>query len=1245
MMSPGNKPTWPRSAAEIVVCLLAALAAVSLVCLLSSVPEALGQEVASLYSAQGNVEASGTSGENWQAAQVGTGFKARDSLRTAKNSRAGVLFSDGVLVRLKEESILQFKEDPSASKGWLVKFHAGTGYFFNRGKKELPTIETQSVSAAVRGTEFVIEASSKRTVISVLDGEVECSNAHGSVRVQSGEQAVTDRGKAPVKSILIKPLDAVQWALYYPAVLDFADYGAALGAKSKDAFSRSLSAYRQGDIAKALGEIESANDSDSKIRLYKASLNLSVGQISEAQELLDQVGSSAQMADAALSSAYYTQRAIISLVKNDKDTARTDLTTALERDGQSAAAALAMSYVEQASFQLPEARHWITRAAQAAPQSATIRARLAEIELGFGQTREALKSAEKALELGPDDSYALTVMGFVQLTLSEPQKARKYFTRALALDPSFGLTYLGHGLALIREGDLTRGRTALEQAVHTEPNISLYRSYLGKAYFEEDRGETASLEYRRAMVLDPLDPTPHLYQAYQHMAVNEPVQALSEVEESIALNGNRAVYRSKLLLDQDLGVKSSTLSQVFSRLGFNDLARAEAIRSINHDYSNPSAHLLLGESNRELGLEQASLAETLIGRLLLPVNYNAILPSSSSDASFNEYTALFDRPAERWQFEAAGLTKVDRVRGGLAYVHNFGRYGLGIEVTEELENGRQDDEQDKFTTVNGSLRWQMAPEENFIVDTEFQSDEDEFSDSAESTEVNLNDFALGYHHRFGPQSHFVAQARYSESGREASDKTFDIDRVVEVFADAADGEPIQHEVVSATGEIDEEFSGGRFDAQFIHDTELVSFVLGGGALDADVERDEASVALSSNPEGLRMIAAPPPGEGPLPGGPGEGSGGGAGGGSGGGGSGGRPDEDRPDDGPPSLEPPPEMEHPPGPAEPLDLTGLSLISEGDAKEASQRAYLYSTWHMGQWADIDVGGSLTRLELTRGSGDTPFVDGTIVKEKFLPKFGVTLYPDRFTTVHSAYFKTAGVAGVTDVTRLEPSLVGGTNQIYDEFPGSIAEGASFGADYKIPNFAYFGSEYLAREFTENRPGVITVLLAQEPGSDPVQDDFNVISLVREVEEDRVRSYWYQVLGQGTTATVEHVWIDTGTDFSRPDPATRDQELEVVNSSDVETHRVRLGLNHFWPGGWYTFGAATWRHQRASGLDEMLDGLHDFWVVDAGLGFQLANRHGAVELKVQNLLDQDFKYSLTSDETFLLNDLALGLAARYNF
>ena len=86
------------------------------------------------------------------------------------------------------------------------------------------------------------------------------------------------------------------------------------------------------------------------------------------------------------------------------------------------------------------------------------------------------------------------------------------------------------GLAKIRDGDLDEGTREIETAASLDPNNSLVRSYLGKAYYEQKRDGLASSEYEQAKLLNPKDPTPWFYDAIHKQTTNRPVEALHDLE-------------------------------------------------------------------------------------------------------------------------------------------------------------------------------------------------------------------------------------------------------------------------------------------------------------------------------------------------------------------------------------------------------------------------------------------------------------------------------------------------------------------------------------------------------------------------------------------------------------------------------------------------------------------------------------------------------------------------------------------
>jgi len=606
-MGVGNRGPFQRWAPAALVCCCAILT-------LAPAIRGAGAQVGKIASVQNQVETKAAAESGWGPSVLHQPLHGLDRIRTGPQSRAAILYSDQTLQRVDEKSEVEILP-PNAGQPGALKVISGTHYFSSRKPKDYGRIETPTVTAAIRGTEFVVAVGEDgATTITMLEGVVYASNAFGSVEVHRGEQAFAARGKAPVKRIAVRPRDAVAWSLYYPRVLGGAD------------------AQRLRGMG-ATGQ-----------NLARAAELLSAGQVAHAEPLIEQALESNPDNPIALALA-----SVIDVAADRKDEALKLATRAVEAGPDSATAALALSFASQSGFDIARALKEAERAVQLDPESGEALARVAELRMAQGDVKGAKDAAERAVRRDPDSARALTVLGFVQLAELRSALALTTFEKAVAADPSFPLARLGIGIARIRRGDLALGREEMQTASILDPDNSLYRSYLSKAYYEEKRKGEASKELAAAKELDPSDPTPYLYDAILKQNYNRPVEALDDLHESIERNDRRAVYRSRMLLDNDLAVRSADLASIYNDLGFEQLGMVTARRSADADQSNYSSHMFLAGNYRNLaGFAPAFLSETLQARIYQPVNVNAVRPDVVNESvSFNEYTALLDRPRIR----------------------------------------------------------------------------------------------------------------------------------------------------------------------------------------------------------------------------------------------------------------------------------------------------------------------------------------------------------------------------------------------------------------------------------------------------------------------------------------------------------------------------------------------------------------------------------------------------------------------
>ncbi|MGB5923497.1 MAG: tetratricopeptide repeat protein, partial [Syntrophobacteria bacterium] len=466
-----------------------------------------------MVSVQGTVEVKKVGEARWQPVELNDTYCPGDEIRAGENSRANLALINEAVLRLNQNTSMtlgEFKEEQTS----LVDLFKGAAHFFSRKPRSLE-VQTPFAIAGVRGTEFFIEVQEEQTFLSIFQGEVLAQNKYGQLTVTSGQSAVAERGKAPAMRVVVRPRDAVQWALYYPPVLYFPE-----GVRE--------------------------DRSDPRFLAYSASQLLAVGRVDEADA---EIGRALRL-DPNNSDALSLQ-AIIAVVQNDRDKALSAAQQAVKADPNSATAKIALSYAQQARFDLEGARASLEEAVKLDPENALAWARLAELQASFGYLTQSVESAEKAVALDPNVSRTQTVLGFAYLTQVKIGESKEAFEKAIKLDQADPLPRLGLGLAKIRKGDLEGGRAEIEIAASLDPNNSLIRSYLGKTYYEEKRTKLDGPEYQIAKELDPKDPTPHFYDAIRKQTINRPVEALRDFQKSIELNDNRAVFRSKLKLDSD----------------------------------------------------------------------------------------------------------------------------------------------------------------------------------------------------------------------------------------------------------------------------------------------------------------------------------------------------------------------------------------------------------------------------------------------------------------------------------------------------------------------------------------------------------------------------------------------------------------------------------------------------------------------------------------------------------------------
>ena len=671
-------------------------------------------------------------GVYWRTAQRDQPLCEGDTIRVGDRSRVAIQLINNAVLRIDQNTSIRLVNISSKTdeRSWL-DLVSGALQSFSR-QPWLLRVTTPHLKGDIDGTEFYVQADDDRSLLIVLEGRVLVSNDKGHLALASGQAATAEAGKAPVYRIVVRPRDAVQWALYYPPVLYLRPDEFPPGPGWQGMVRRSIELYLRGDRQQAFEGIATVPETvrDPRFFVYRASLLLAVGRVDEADADIKRALRLAPNDGNALA-----LQSIIAVVQNEKDQALNVAQRAVEAAPDSATALIALSYAQQARFDLEGARASLEKAVQLDPKNALAWARLAELWSSFGRLEQALKAAQKAVILEPDLSRTQTVLGFAYLTEVKTTQAKEAFDKAIALDQADPLPRLGLGLAKIREGDLHEGRREIEVAASLDPNNSIVRSYLGKAYYEEKRMPLDEHQYTIAEELDPKDPTPWFYDAIAKQTTNRPVEALQDMQKAIELNDNRVVYRSRLSLDSDLAARSASLARVYTDLGFQQLALVEGWKSVNTDPTNYSAHRFLADSYAALPRHEiARVSELLQSQLLQPINTTPIQPHLAESnlflisaggpgaLSFNEFNPIFNRNG--LTFQTSGLIGENSTYGGEGVVSgiyqktSFSVGGFHFTTDGFRENADQRDE-----IANVFVQQELSPQTSIQAEYRYRDSE------------------------------------------------------------------------------------------------------------------------------------------------------------------------------------------------------------------------------------------------------------------------------------------------------------------------------------------------------------------------------------------------------------------------------------------------------------------------------------------------------------------------------------------
>lgn len=498
------------------------------------------------------------------------------------------------------------------------------------------SIRTPHQDGGIEGTEALVavDRAAGATLILVREGVVSARarDGSGALELQAGMASFAS-ASAPLqiarpeavpptfREILLNPEGASDWAVYYPPIL--------LAAGAADP------------------------------RVTEGAARLAAGDVAEADALLAPAAAADDPQALALS-------AVAAVFRNRTAEAAALAERAVAADPRSGAAHVALSYARQARGDIDAALDAAAKGAAEGPGDAYAWARYGELALVSGDHALAASATRTSLEI-KETALARSVEGFIALRRRDSDAAAAAFGRAIEIDSMAPLGHLGLGLALLRGGDLRAGRQSLETAVALDPRRADLRTWLGRAYLEEDDREKARAQFDIAREEDPDAVNAYLFSAFELFQSNRPVEALRELRRAEARGRARAVLRSEAGLGEDRAVRSAAIGRIYDTLGFDKLHGITAGAAVDADLTNAEAHRALGDAARaDVDREITQVSELLKSTILSPPSLTPLQPQlretnlallesgGATRVTFAEFGSLFDGDGFRFDMSGVG---------------------------------------------------------------------------------------------------------------------------------------------------------------------------------------------------------------------------------------------------------------------------------------------------------------------------------------------------------------------------------------------------------------------------------------------------------------------------------------------------------------------------------------------------------------------------------------------------------------
>lgn len=604
----------------------------------SAVPAGAAAEILSL---QGAGDQRTAAAADWQPARPAQALATGDFVRTRQAARMALLFADETQLRLHQNTVLQVKGVATpAQPVTTLLLNAGRAWTqTKRADGSRLNLETPAAVAAIRGTDWDISVEDDgRTLITVLSGTVEFSNAQGLVSVGANEAAYAEVGKAPVKLVLSQPRDRIQWvnALRADPLPHLAVDAppAALAPVYTALVARDVAAARA-----ALAQASARGAPVAWTGAFSAAMALLAGDMLAARELL-----SRQLADDAGTAPLpvWLMQSDVQLMEGDGAAAVRTLQAALARWPAHPALVAQLARVQLLTDRVAEATATLAPAQGTVhPALALVRAELARrqgdapatlagyaaaTQLAPGDARgwqglgsahaeredtgPARQNLQRALALSPQSPGALGELGTLETFVNQFTEASQAFAAALGDNPADYVALTGQGLLHLKQGHPDAALDAFLRAGVMEPRYARAKTWTAVAYYQLGRQRDALSTLQQAIALDDKDPVPYMLLAQIHTDLFQPGEAVEAARAAV----ERMPYLKSLNQVANDQKGSANLGASLAFFGMEDWALELAQQSF-YPYWGGS-HLFLadryaGEFNKNSALFQGFLSDPM----------------------------------------------------------------------------------------------------------------------------------------------------------------------------------------------------------------------------------------------------------------------------------------------------------------------------------------------------------------------------------------------------------------------------------------------------------------------------------------------------------------------------------------------------------------------------------------------------------------------------------------------------------